>query len=156
MSTICGSLHLPSATGYPSSPKMTISAQSKASPASPSSECERGQLTSRACEQAASTSTHRTKGPRKVPLPCAYARRMPPGADLLAALRALVEAESPSEDVAATERCADVAAQIGEAALGRAPRRVESGGRRHLLWPADPVRVLVLGHVDTVWPLGTL
>src|SRR4051812_6139144 len=50
MSTICGSLHLQSATGYPSSPKTTISAQSKASPASPSSECERGQLTSRVCE----------------------------------------------------------------------------------------------------------
>src|SRR3954453_9814552 len=77
-------------------------------------------------------------------------------ADLLADLRALVEVESPSDDVAATERCADVAAQLGEAALGRPPRWVTSGDRRHLLWAADPVRVLVLGHLDTVWPLGTL
>jgi glutamate carboxypeptidase len=75
---------------------------------------------------------------------------------LLADLRALVEIESPSDDVAATERCLDVAAQLGEAALGRPPRRLEAGDRRHLLWPADPVRVLVLGHLDTVWPIGTL
>jgi len=81
---------------------------------------------------------------------------VPTDDQLLADLRALVEVESPSDDVAATERCADVAAQLGEAALGRPPRWVTSGGRRHLLWPADPVRVLVLGHVDTVWPIGTL
>jgi glutamate carboxypeptidase len=81
---------------------------------------------------------------------------MPTDADLLASLQALVEVESPSDDVAATDRCADVAAQLGEAALGRPPRWVTSGGRRHLLWPADPVRVLVLGHLDTVWPIGTL
>jgi glutamate carboxypeptidase len=81
---------------------------------------------------------------------------VPSDADLLADLRALVEVESPSDDVAATERCADVAAQLGEVALGRPPRWVTSGDRRHLLWAADPVRVLVLGHLDTVWPLGTL
>jgi glutamate carboxypeptidase len=79
-----------------------------------------------------------------------------PDAELLAHLQALVEAESPSEDAAATERCADVAGQLGEAALGRPPQWVAAGGRRSLLWPADPVRVLVLGHVDTVWPVGTL
>jgi hypothetical protein len=38
--------------------------------------------------------------------------------DRFAGLRALVEAESPSDDVAAVERCAVVAAQLGEAALG--------------------------------------
>jgi glutamate carboxypeptidase len=76
--------------------------------------------------------------------------------DLLASLKALVEVESPSDDIPATERCLDVAAQLGEAALRRPPRWVASGDRRHLLWPADPVRVLILGHVDTVWPIGTL
>jgi glutamate carboxypeptidase len=79
---------------------------------------------------------------------------------LLADLQALVEVESPSDDVAATERCLDVAARLGEAALGRPPRRIESGGRRHLFWGdasgGTPARVVVLGHVDTVWPLGTL
>jgi glutamate carboxypeptidase len=72
------------------------------------------------------------------------------------ALRALVEAESASDDIAATDRCADVAAELGSAALGRPPRRVEAGGRRHLLWRDGPVQLLVLGHLDTVWPLGTL
>ncbi len=77
-------------------------------------------------------------------------------ADLLADLRALVEVESPSDDVAATERCAEVAAALGEAALGRPPEWVASGGRRSLLWRSGPIRVLVLGHLDTVWPTGTL
>src|SRR3954447_7590088 len=77
-------------------------------------------------------------------------------ADLLADLRALVEVESPSDDVAATERCAEVAAALGETALGRRPERVASGRRRSLLWRSGPPRVLVLGHLDTVWPTGTL
>src|SRR5690242_7458440 len=81
---------------------------------------------------------------------------MRPEADLVADLRALVEVESPSDDVAATERCAQVAAALGEAALGRPPEWVAHDGRRSLLWRSGPTRVLVLGHVDTVWPLGTL
>jgi glutamate carboxypeptidase len=71
-------------------------------------------------------------------------------------LRALVEVESPSENVAATGRCVRVAAELGEATLRRSPTVVEAGGREHLLWRGEHVEVLVLGHLDTVWPLGTL
>jgi glutamate carboxypeptidase len=76
--------------------------------------------------------------------------------EALGLLRALVEVESPSEDVAATSRCVRVAAQVGEAALQRSPTVIEAGGREHLLWRGERVEVLVLGHLDTVWPLGTL
>jgi glutamate carboxypeptidase len=80
----------------------------------------------------------------------------PEVAQALGILRTLVEVESPSEDVAATGRCVRVAGELGEAALGRPPKVVDAGGREHLLWRGERVEVLVLGHLDTVWPLGTL
>ncbi|HEV7679946.1 MAG TPA: M20 family metallopeptidase [Candidatus Dormibacteraeota bacterium] len=73
------------------------------------------------------------------------------------AVRALVEMESPSSDAAALRACADVVARVGEEVMGAAPEWIESGGLPHLHWRlgAQP-RVLLLGHFDTVWPLGTL
>ncbi|RNL87520.1 M20/M25/M40 family metallo-hydrolase [Halostreptopolyspora alba] len=78
-----------------------------------------------------------------------------------AALRSLVEAESPSSDLLAVETCGDRLAEVGEAITGAAPERVPlAGGPSALLWrrgEADaPGRVLLLGHRDTVWPLGTV
>jgi glutamate carboxypeptidase len=78
--------------------------------------------------------------------------------ELLADIRALVECESPSSDLAAVARSADVVARIGTARLGVAPERIVLDGRTHLRWrlgPSEP-RVLVLGHHDTVWPVGSL
>ena len=81
---------------------------------------------------------------------------------LLARLRELVEVESPSEDAAAVTRAGDLvegwAADLG----GRAVRH--EGGRFGPvleLWfgpepTADRKPVLLLGHLDTVWPMGTL
>src|SRR5579875_639696 len=72
-------------------------------------------------------------------------------------LAALVSAESPSDDLQATAACARVAAQIGTARLGRPPEELQSAGRLHLRWRfGAQCRVLLLGHLDTVWPLGTL
>ncbi|MGW9031777.1 M20 family metallopeptidase [Streptomyces sp. NPDC055722] len=74
-----------------------------------------------------------------------------------AELAALVEQESFSSDLPALHACADLVAELGAQALGRAPRRLELGGRPHLLWPGSGTGdVLVLGHFDTVWPTGTL
>ncbi len=77
---------------------------------------------------------------------------------LLQDLRELVACESPSADLAAVARSADVVARIGTARLGVAPEYVVLDGRTHLRWRlgAGPTRVLVLGHHDTVWPLGSL
>ena len=79
-------------------------------------------------------------------------------ADLLDDVRELVECESPSADLAAVARSADLVARIGERRLGVAPERIVLDGRTHLRWRlgSGPSRVLVLGHHDTVWPLGSL
>ena len=75
-------------------------------------------------------------------------------------LRMLVEVESPSDDKAAVDRCVEAAAALAEAARGR-PRRHrqrEFGDVLELRFgPARRVKpVMLLGHLDTVWPLGTL
>lgn len=73
------------------------------------------------------------------------------------ALAELVSCESPSSDSEATRRCGSLLEQLVVRHLdGGAPDRVELGGRTHLSWTWGPPRVLVLGHLDTVWPHGTL
>lgn len=68
-------------------------------------------------------------------------------------LAALVEAESPTDDLDACARCADLLAEIGGRRLGAAPERLDGS----VLWRfGGPTRVLLVGHLDTVWPLGTL
>ncbi|WP_243061016.1 M20/M25/M40 family metallo-hydrolase [Nocardioides sp. SR21] len=77
---------------------------------------------------------------------------------LLADLRELVECESPSADHEAVARSAEVVARVGSARLGVEPERIVLDGVTHLLWRLGdgPARVLVLGHHDTVWPMGSL
>lgn len=75
---------------------------------------------------------------------------------MLELLRALVEAESPSEDVALTAACAELVADRGARALGMAPELVATGSRTQVRWRFGRPRVLVLCHLDTVWPRGTI
>jgi glutamate carboxypeptidase len=77
---------------------------------------------------------------------------------LLDDVEALVTCESPSADLDAVARSADVVARVGAARLGAPPERIVLEGRTHLRWRfgAGPARVLVLGHHDTVWPIGSL
>ena len=72
------------------------------------------------------------------------------------ALGELVSCESPSTDAEATRRCGELAAELVRDRLGGEPERVEVGGRTHLRWTWGAPRVLLLGHLDTVWPTGTL
>jgi glutamate carboxypeptidase len=75
----------------------------------------------------------------------------------IADLARLVNVESPSLDVAAITRSAEaVAVLIGEW-LGRPARLVAGPAGPHVHWSGggEP-RVLVLGHHDTVFPIGTL
>lgn len=70
----------------------------------------------------------------------------------------LVSCESPSDDRDALAHSADVVADVGGRVLGAAPERIVLDGRPHLRWRlgGGDRRFLVLGHHDTVWPLGTL
>jgi glutamate carboxypeptidase len=78
-------------------------------------------------------------------------------------IRRLVECESPSDDAAAVDRCVDLAASEA-AALGRVKVKTFPGGKRarHLRIEFElPGRkktgqIMALGHLDTVWPVGTL
>jgi glutamate carboxypeptidase len=70
-------------------------------------------------------------------------------------LAALVMCESPTESLPALHACADLLEPWGDEATGRRAERVIAEGMPHLLWRAPAPRVLVLGHFDTVWPVGT-
>ena len=83
---------------------------------------------------------------------------MPENADdLIADVQRLVRCESPSHDLEAVGRSADAVAELGTRLLGAAPERVVIDGCTHLRWRfGAEARVLVLGHHDTVWPVGSL
>lgn len=72
-------------------------------------------------------------------------------------LRELVVCESPSADLSALARSAEVVAAQGRRRLDAEPERIDLGGRVHLRWRfGSGDRVLLLGHHDTVWPVGSL
>ena len=77
-------------------------------------------------------------------------------ADLIEGVRTLVEVESPSSDIEACRDCLATASTLIESWLGSPARITEHGGRPVLRWGPDHPRVLLLGHLDTVWPIGTL
>ncbi|MEU8681788.1 M20/M25/M40 family metallo-hydrolase [Streptomyces sp. NPDC048611] len=72
-------------------------------------------------------------------------------------LRTLVEVESPSRDLHALRASAETVAAVLERRLGGQAVLVESEAGPHVHWAAggDP-KVLILGHHDTVFPLGSL
>ncbi|MFH8409417.1 M20 family metallopeptidase [Streptomyces sp. NPDC018019] len=72
-------------------------------------------------------------------------------------LRTLVETESPSRDLDALAASARTVAAVIEKRLGGQATLIESAAGPHVHWSAggDP-KVLLLGHHDTVFPLGTL
>ncbi|WP_438854024.1 M20 family metallopeptidase [Agromyces sp. M3QZ16-3] len=81
--------------------------------------------------------------------------------EILRDLERLILVESPSADLEAVARSADVVAAIGEQRIGFAPERIVVDGCTHLRWhlgspEADAPRVLLLAHHDTVWPIGSL
>lgn len=72
-------------------------------------------------------------------------------------LGAFVAAESPSADTEATAACAALVGSVGSELLGAEPTPHRVDGRTHLLWRfGSTTRVLLIGHLDTVWPLGTI
>jgi glutamate carboxypeptidase len=76
---------------------------------------------------------------------------------MVADLAGLVNVESPSRDVAALNASAQAVAGLIHRRLGSAPELVTGAAGPHVHWRAGGMpRVLVLGHHDTVFPLGTL
>ena len=91
----------------------------------------------------------------------AGARRKQPG--FIDLLRRLVEVESPSDDKAAVDACAGLAVEHAKTLGGRVKLHRQRAfgdvfearfGPRSKAGGEKPI--LLLGHLDTVWPLGTL
>jgi glutamate carboxypeptidase len=79
-------------------------------------------------------------------------------ADIVEAIDRLVRVESPSTDKAAVDRCgAELAGMLR--ALGADVEllaQVQRGDHIRASIPGEGKPVMVLGHFDTVWPVGTL
>lgn len=70
-------------------------------------------------------------------------------------LARLVSSESPSTSPDALARCGEVVGDVSADTIGTRPDVLEAEGHRHLRWSFGTPRVLLLGHYDTVWPVGT-
>ncbi len=71
----------------------------------------------------------------------------------------MVEIESPSDDKAAVDRCVDAVEKTAAGIGGRAKRhrQREFGDVLELRFgPKRGTPLMLLGHLDTVWPMGTL
>lgn len=81
--------------------------------------------------------------------------------DMVELLGALVSSESPSNDSDLLATTADLIAERGSCLLGVEPERIAGPGAPALRWSLPSMGrggrpVLVLAHLDTVWPAGTL
>ncbi|MDA2962430.1 MAG: M20/M25/M40 family metallo-hydrolase [Actinomycetota bacterium] len=74
---------------------------------------------------------------------------------MLSALEKLVRLESPSQDLAACREVIKLASDIALEVLGSPAQILEVNGRPVFWWGADKADVVVLAHLDTVWPKGS-
>ena len=76
---------------------------------------------------------------------------------MLADIQALVSIESPSRDIAQLTTHARAIAELMKKHLGSAPTLIDSPVGPHIHWQGGQnPRTLILGHHDTVHPVGTL
>ncbi len=78
--------------------------------------------------------------------------------EMVAGLRELVELESPSDDKAALDRLGQHLAAEFEKFDGRIKfhKHKQAGDHLQVDFPGVGKPILILGHIDTVWDLGTL
>ena len=74
---------------------------------------------------------------------------------MLAALEALVKLESPTEDLAACQDVVRLASELATTILGTPAQIRDVNGRPVFWWGAENPDVVVLAHLDTVWPKGS-
>jgi glutamate carboxypeptidase len=74
---------------------------------------------------------------------------------MLAALEALVKLESPTEDLDACRDVVHLASDIATRILGTPAEIREVNGRPVFWWGAPNPDVILLAHLDTVWPKGS-
>jgi glutamate carboxypeptidase len=70
----------------------------------------------------------------------------------IADLQALVECQSPTEDLAACTQVINLAAEISGRVLGSPARVMTEKGRPVFWWGSQEPKIVLLAHLDTVWP----
>lgn len=76
-------------------------------------------------------------------------------APMLSDLELLVRCQSPTEDLQACRAVVAVAAEIAERVLGTPAQIKEIESRPVFWWGAEAPEVLILAHLDTVWPIDS-
>jgi len=76
-------------------------------------------------------------------------------APMLQDLESLVRCESPSEDLSACKKVVQLANEIATRELGTAAEILEVYGRPVFWWGDKNPKVVLLCHLDTVWPIGS-
>ena len=76
-------------------------------------------------------------------------------ATFLADLEKLVRAQSPSEDLEAIRKVMELAVEISASNLPHPPQIVIEEERPVFWWGAKEPEIILLAHLDTVWPLDS-
>ena len=70
-------------------------------------------------------------------------------------LKRLVECESPTEDLDACNQVVDLAVEITNSLLKVKAEKVMENGRPVYWWGSKSPKIVLLCHIDTVWPKGS-
>ena len=70
-------------------------------------------------------------------------------------IQRLVECESPTEDLAACNQVVDLAVEIANKLLKTPAAKMNENGRPVFWWGAKNPKIVLLCHLDTVWPKGS-
>jgi len=80
---------------------------------------------------------------------------MPTALEALKALEILVRCESPTENLAACNEVMGLASDIAQKVLGTPAQIRQVNGRPVFWFGAEKPEIVLLGHLDTVWPKGS-
>ena len=70
-------------------------------------------------------------------------------------LKRLVELQSPSEDLNACRQIMTLAKEIADVRLNTTAEIVEENGRPVFWWGSQSPEIILLAHLDTVWPIDS-
>jgi len=70
-------------------------------------------------------------------------------------IQRLVECESPTDDLASCNQVVDLAIEIANKLLKTPSTKINENGRPVFWWGAKNPKIVLLCHLDTVWPKGS-
>ena len=73
----------------------------------------------------------------------------------IADIQRLVECESPTEDLAACNQIVNLAVEIAGQVLKTKAETISENGRPVFWWGSKQPKIVLLCHLDTVWPKGS-